>query len=54
MKHAPNYSTVAPQRTPSWPPASAAVSAVDTNHWQSRAARGFTWNRGAISRRRPH
>ena len=54
MKTAPNYSPVVPQRTQSWPPVSPGVSAVDTNHWQSRAARGFTWNRRAPSPRRPH
>jgi hypothetical protein len=54
MKNAPNDATVAPQRIPTWPPASSGVPAVDTSHWRSRAARGFTWNRGAISRRRPH
>jgi hypothetical protein len=54
MKTAPNYSAV-PQRPQSWPPVSVAVPAVDTNHWQSRAARGFTWNRdGASARRRPN
>ena len=54
MKTANTVSTATAQRTPSWPPMPTAASpAVDTNHWLSRAARGFTWNRGALSRR-PH
>jgi hypothetical protein len=56
MKTAHNLSTASPQRAPSWPPMPAAASpAVDTNHWLSRAARGFTWNRDGVSpRRRPN
>jgi len=53
MKTATHDSTASPQRTPHWPPAQAAAHAIDTNHWLSRAARGFTWNRGGLSRR-PH
>lgn len=31
-----------------------AARALDLSHWRSRAAGGFTWNRGGLRKRRPN
>jgi len=56
MKTLANYSTDGSNRPQGWLPAPTTVArALAPQHWQSRAARGFTWNRdGAMQRRRPH
>ncbi|MEO8018506.1 MAG: hypothetical protein ABI769_11875 [Pseudomonadota bacterium] len=54
MKAPANYSTsrgTVAQR--GWLPAAAATPrTLDLAHWQSRAARGHTWNSGAALKRR--
>jgi hypothetical protein len=63
MKTPTNYPTVSPAlelaahpaaATQRWLPSLPAGVTVDLNHWQSRAARGFTWNRGGHTKRRAH
>jgi hypothetical protein len=63
MKTPANYLTIAPalelathtDRPQGWLPAPATVGrTLDISHWQSRAARGFTWNRDGGTKRRPH
>jgi hypothetical protein len=64
MKTPANYPIVAPalalatrvaERPHGWMPAPTVVArSLDLSHWQSRAARGFTWNRDGGTRRRPH
>jgi hypothetical protein len=65
MKTLANYPIAAPAlalathatgRQHGWMPAPMVVArSLDLSHWQSRAARGFTWNSdGAMRRRRPH
>jgi hypothetical protein len=48
--------TRAVEATRTWLPTDARhARALDLSHWQSRAARGFTWNsHGATQRRRTH
>jgi hypothetical protein len=63
MKTPANYLTACPalqlathaDRPRGWLPEPATVArALDLSHWQSRAARGFTWNRRGSSKRRTH
>lgn len=62
MKTSANDQTVSPAlelathpATPRrWLPARDAAATVDLHHWQSRAARGFTWNRAGHDKRRAH
>jgi hypothetical protein len=51
MKTQANFRSTNRATAPCWLPASPSRS-VDLSHWQSRAARGHTWNADAATRRR--
>jgi hypothetical protein len=51
MKHASHRSDARHAEPMRWMPAAPAAG-LDLSHWQSRAARGHTWN-GRASTRRP-